>query len=158
MELPWSCIDWEYELPWHCHDSATVGSAGKCRGTYHRTLMSMPCMGKPSIVCRLHTQLLFLPNNMMSTHCGGGVQEAVKLQYTTWWGTKSCSRGGIISGNYRVTGLRDAVAATHSVVVVAVVSTSLRSPAGENQTSCPQAQNKVRSRTGARLTWREPST
>ena len=31
---------------------------------------------------------------------GGGVQETVKLEYTSWWGTKGCSRGGIIFGNH----------------------------------------------------------
>ena len=58
----------------------------------------------------------------------GCVQETIKLEFTSWWGTKGCSRGGIISGNHRGTGLMDAVAVTHSVVVVAVLAALLRSP------------------------------
>ena len=54
--------------------------------------------------------------------------ETVKLKYTSWWGTKGCSRSGIINGNHRGTGLMDAVAATHSVVVVAVLVALLRPP------------------------------
>ena len=54
-----------------------------------------------------------------------GVQETVKLDYTSWWGTKCCSRGGIIFGNHPGTGRKDAVAATHSVVVVAVLAALL---------------------------------
>ena len=60
------------------------------------------------------------------------MQEAVKLVYTSWWGTKGCSRGGIGCGNHCGTGLMDVVAATHSVVVVAVLVALLRSPAGKN--------------------------
>ena len=62
---------------------------------------------------------------------GGGVQETVKLEYPSWWGTKGCSRGAIIFGNHRGTGLMDAVAATHSAVVVAVLAALLRSPTGK---------------------------
>ena len=58
----------------------------------------------------------------------GCVQETVKLEYTSWWGTKVCSRGGKIFGNHRGTGLTDAVEATHSVIIVAVLAVSLRSP------------------------------
>ena len=58
----------------------------------------------------------------------GGCARTAKLEYTSWWGTKGCSRGGIIFGNHRGTGLMDAVAATHSVVVVAVLAALLRSP------------------------------
>ena len=76
----------------------------------------------------------------------GGVQETVKLEYTSWWGTKGCSRGGIMFGNHRGTGLMDAVAATHSVVVVAALAALLRSPTGKKSTSCPQALNENRSR------------
>ena len=56
------------------------------------------------------------------------MQETVNLEYTSSWGTKGCSRGGIVCGNHRGTGLMDAVAATHSVVVVAVLGALLRSP------------------------------
>ena len=76
-----------------------------------------------------------------------GVQETVKLEYTSWWGTKGCSRGGIIFDNHRGTGLMDAVAATHSVVVVAVLAALLRPPTGKKKNSCPPALNKNRSRT-----------
>ena len=55
------------------------------------------------------------------------MQKAVKLEYTSWWGTKGCSRGGIICGNRRGAGRMDAVAATLSVVVVAVLAALLRS-------------------------------
>ena len=37
------------------------------------------------------------------------MQETAKLEYTSWWGTKGCSRGGIICGNHRGTGLMGAV-------------------------------------------------
>ena len=59
------------------------------------------------------------------------MQETVKLEHTSWWGTKGCRRGGIIFGNNRGTGLMDAVAATHSVVVVTVLAALLRSPTGK---------------------------
>ena len=66
-----------------------------------------------------------------------------KLEYTSWWGTKGCSRGGIIFGHHRGTGLMDAVAATHSAVVVAVLAALLQSPTGKNVlTSWPQAPKK----------------
>ena len=74
------------------------------------------------------------------------MQETVKLEYTSWWGTKGCSRGGKIFGNHRGTGLMDATAATHSVVVVAVLAVLVRSPA-EKKNFCLQALNKNRSRT-----------
>ena len=61
------------------------------------------------------------------------MQEAVKLEYTSWWGTKSCSRGGIICGNRRGTGLMYAVAAAHSVEVVALLAALLRSPTEKNK-------------------------
>ena len=76
------------------------------------------------------------------------VQDAVKSKYTSWWGTKGCSRGGIIFGNHRGTGLMDAVAVTHSVVVVAVLAALFRSPTEKKiLASCPQALKKNRSRT-----------
>ena len=53
----------------------------------------------------------------------GGAQEAAEF------GTKVCNRGGIICGNHCGTRLMDAVAATRSVVVVAVLAAFLRSPA-----------------------------
>ena len=56
------------------------------------------------------------------------MQETVKLKYTSSWGTRGCSRGGTICGNHRGTGLMDDVAATHSVVVVAVLAALLRPP------------------------------
>ena len=52
------------------------------------------------------------------------MQEAAKLEYTSWWGTKGCRRGGIVCGNHRDTGLMGAVAEIYSVVVVAVLATS----------------------------------
>ena len=58
----------------------------------------------------------------------GGVQEAVNFEDTSWWGTKDCSRGGIIRGTYLGTVLMDAVGAPHSVVVIAVLATSLQRP------------------------------
>ena len=64
---------------------------------------------------------------------GGGVQETVTLEYTSRWGTKGCSRGGIIFGNHRGTGLMDAIAATHAVVVVAVLAALLGPPTGKNK-------------------------
>ena len=50
------------------------------------------------------------------------MQEAVKPEYTSWWG---CRCGGVIRGNHRDTGLMDAVAAAHSVVVVPVLAALL---------------------------------
>ena len=52
----------------------------------------------------------------------GCVQGLVNLEYTGWWGTKGCSRGGICFGNHRGTRLMDAVKVKHSVVVVAVLA------------------------------------
>ena len=82
----------------------------------------------------------------------GVVQEAVKPEYTICWGTKGCSRGGIICGYHRGTGLTGAVAATHSVVVIAVLATSLRSPT-EKQTKplAPRRQNQIAVASGGRL-------
>ena len=77
----------------------------------------------------------------------GGGARTVKLEYTSWSGTKGCRRGGIIFGNRRGTGLMDAVAVTHSAVAVAVLAALLRSPTEKKITSCPQALNKHRSRT-----------
>ena len=59
---------------------------------------------------------------------GGGVQEAVNFECTSWWGTKGCSRGGILCDNHCGTGLMDAVAAAYSVVVIAVHAAMLRPP------------------------------
>ena len=55
---------------------------------------------------------------------------------------KGCSGGGIICGNNCGTGLMGAVAATHHMVVVAVLAAWLRSSTEkkESLTSCPQAQ------------------
>ena len=61
---------------------------------------------------------------------GGGARTS-KLEYTSWWGTKGCSRGGMLFGNHRGTGLMDAITATHSVVVVAVLAALLRYPTGK---------------------------
>ena len=74
------------------------------------------------------------------------MQETVKLEYTSWWGTKGGNRGGRIFGNHRGTGLMDAAAAIHAVVVVAVLAALLRTPTEKNVTSWPQALNKNRSR------------
>ena len=63
------------------------------------------------------------------------------------WGTKGSSRGGMIFGNHRGTGLVGAASAIHAVVVVAVLAPLLRSPTGKEITSCPQALNKNCSRT-----------
>ena len=75
------------------------------------------------------------------------MQETVKLKYSSWWGTKDCSRGGIIFGDHDGTGLLDDVAAKHSVVVVAVLAALLRSTTEKKLlTSCPHALNEDRSR------------
>ena len=75
-----------------------------------------------------------------------GVQETVNLECMSWWGTKGCSRGGILFDNHRGNGVMDAVAATHSEVVVAESAALLRSPTGKYKISWPQALNKNRSR------------
>ena len=58
------------------------------------------------------------------------VQDAVKPECTSWWGTKGCSGGGMIFDIHRGTGLMPGVAATQSVVVVAVLAALLRPPTG----------------------------
>ena len=74
------------------------------------------------------------------------MQETVKLEYTSWWGTEGCRRGGIICGNHCGTSLMDAVAATHSVVVVALLAALLRSSTDKKKTAYPQALNENCSR------------
>ena len=67
-----------------------------------------------------------------------------KLEYTSWWGTKGCSRGGIIFGNHRGTGPMEAVAATHSVVFVAVCGV-VANPHGKKKLLASGAKQKPQS-------------
>ena len=75
------------------------------------------------------------------------MQETAKLEYRSWWGTKSCGRGGIICGNHRSTSVMDDFASTHSMVVIAVLAALLESPMEIKNSYPPQALSKNCSRT-----------